>query len=395
MGDRFRDAMDDENPQIPSAKQTYGIKVPRRGGFPRRDTGIEKVPINEIVPDPAQPRNTLPSAVRMQFTGNPDEIQNIFAYWLDLVAQETGRSSDDVSYHFIRMTKNGESDRTEESGLHNYKPGPLEHRLNRLVMIAASIKQKGLLNPISVARENNIYRIEAGERRWLAYHWLNIVDEDGDWTSIPATLVQQVDVWKQAFENNARDDINAISRARQLAILLMAMYSEARFTSFHNCSTELDYYAQISDGTKWRVKRGRGEELLRALGLSNTAQISQYRSLLSLPEPVWIIADDLDWTENKLRGLVGLSNEEALRRAAVEAQKEGYTFTTVKVSADFFKNPPVQKQNPALGRLESGLTKLSGITKKHIKTMDNDERIALSEKLATMRRQIEEIEGWM
>jgi ParB-like chromosome segregation protein Spo0J len=176
-----------------------------------------------------------------------------------------------------------------------------------LADLAISIRKTGLTNPITVVRMDRIYRLETGERRWLAYHLLNIYFPDEDWNRIPAHLVDEISVWRQASENNARADLNAISRARQLAILLMDLLAERgyEFYTFDELietgGTEREYYAQVADGNEFRVPRGEGERLLNAMGLKNPTQIRQYRQLLRLPDEVWQEADDKNLTEGEIR----------------------------------------------------------------------------------------------
>src|SRR5690606_25072022 len=133
--------------------------------------------------------------------------------------------------------------------------GPLEAALMKVIELAASIYQEGLLNPISLVRYGeDRFLLETGERRWLAYHLLHhYAPDDGkrdQWAKIPAQFVDGVDVWRQAAENSMRADLNAISKARQYAILLMALEQEingSRFESYQDLiaagGTDRAYYA--------------------------------------------------------------------------------------------------------------------------------------------------------
>jgi hypothetical protein len=145
----------------------------------------------------------------------------------------------------------------------NRKPGVLEAALLLIVELAASIRQHGLVNPITVntttpwligkepdpaishrlappqavktvpswaqvMREVGaevapivtagaaIYLLESEERRWLAYHLLHRYTGEAQWQSLPAIIYYTRSIWRQAAENTVRADLNAIAKARPL-----------------------------------------------------------------------------------------------------------------------------------------------------------------------------------
>src|SRR5690606_34285023 len=102
--------------------------------------------------------------------------------------------------------------------------GPLEGSLLALADLAGNIRRNGLMNPISVVRVGERYQIETGERGWLAHHLLRLLTGDDNWQYVAARVVERSSVWRQAGENSARADLNAISKARQFALLLMDLY---------------------------------------------------------------------------------------------------------------------------------------------------------------------------
>jgi hypothetical protein len=224
---------------------------------------------------------------------------------------------------YERAVRNGAVDETAAQGIasenaFSYEPhligqeiereegiGILELSLLELVDLAASIRRDGLTNPVTVAQTGDHYQLETGERRWLAYHLLHwfFEDERDKWAKIPARIVEHVDVWRQATENTARANLNAIGRARQFAILLMDLLAQsgAEFRPFEAFEQEQDFYAQVADGDVWRVPRGKGELLLNAMGLKHVGQLRHYRALLRLPNEVWREADDTNLTEGEIR----------------------------------------------------------------------------------------------
>lgn len=272
--------------------QLYGaVQI---GQQAKRDK-IYQVAINLIKPDMMQPRRVVPSAVRQDSDGSPG---NMLDTWFRMVEFERGSRLPLEKYIF-----SGETDRSNEDA--EPETGELEASLLKLVDLAASIHRDGLSNPISVApTENNQFVIETGERRWLAYHLLDTFLEGDAYNKIPCRKVEEISLWRQAAENNARDNLNAISRARQLAVLLMDVHGWDHFQPLTSFEYEQDFYAQVADGNEWRVPRDKGEQLVNAMGLKNTVQIRQYRNLLRATHDLWQHADDTDMPERQIRDIM-------------------------------------------------------------------------------------------
>jgi hypothetical protein len=268
--------------------------------------------ILEIHPDRTQPRRTVPTVVRQLWDSRPDTVADLFQNWLYEIERMGWLDFDLETYLKQEHLPDGVEGNDEEGDrdtqhLQEYQRIPLLKMLIDLADLAISIRKTGLTNPITVVRMDRMFRLETGERRWLAYHLLNIYFPDEDWERIPAHLVDEVSVWRQASENNARADLNAIGRARQLAILLMDLLAERGYEFYtfdeilESGGSERAYYAQVADGNEFRVPRGEGERLLNAMGLKNPTQIRQYRQLLRLPDQVWQDADDKNLTEGEVR----------------------------------------------------------------------------------------------
>ena len=274
---------------------------------------IEAVSIQEIHPNSIQPRYSIPHDLTDIFALHPRNLVDIFERWITEVQLETGqRDFDILPYLRGATTHRGEQAESEEAETvpADQPPSSKELGLMKVVDLAASIRRDGLSNPISLVRHDDHYELETGERRWLAYHLLYWKFGDGDrrsdgslvnWSRIPARIVKQVDVWRQASENNARDNLNAISRARQLSLLLMDLHGWSNFATIDASETEQAFYAQVADGARWRIPRGQGERLLNAMGLSHAGQLRQYRALLRLPADLWRKGDDENLTEGELR----------------------------------------------------------------------------------------------
>ncbi|HSS96866.1 MAG TPA: ParB N-terminal domain-containing protein [Terriglobales bacterium] len=272
-----------------------------------RKHNAKPVSIFEISPDPIQPRRAVPSPVRELWDGRPDTVADMLNRWHMMASEERGSEFSIYPY----LVAQEEIDRPK-------KIGPLEAALLDVIELAANIRQNnGLTNPVTIARASEGYRLETGERRWLAYHALYAFfdSEQKAWEKIPARIVEHSDVWRQAAENGVRANLNAISRARQLALLIMEVYRKqgTTFQSYEQVvqasSSDRAFYAQVSEGSRYDIPKGHGETILNAMGLKQSSQMREYRALLRLPDEVWQIADDLNWTQGRIRSLIRRSSD--------------------------------------------------------------------------------------
>ncbi len=293
---------------------------------------IEAVSIHEIHPNSIQPRYSIPHDLTDIFALHPNNIVDIFERWIIEVQLETGQKDFDIVPYLLGQATDRGQDAENENGdagqTANQLPSAKETALMKLIDLAASIRRDSLSNPVSLVRHPDHYEIETGERRWLAYHVLYWKFGDGDkrpdgsvvnWSRIPARIVTQVDVWRQASENNARDNLNAISRARQLSLLLMDLHGWHNFTALDASESEQAFYSQVAEGADWRIPRGQGERLLNAMGMSDAGQLRQYRALLRLPTDLWRKGDDEDLSEGELRRMKAALD--SVTRVTVRASK--------------------------------------------------------------------------
>lgn len=321
-------------------------------------------PIASIVPDRTQPRRAIPTSIRQPYwSGRPDaqSMAHLFDMWLQEVRLERGGKPLDIDAHlFSQDTERAsqvEANDGQEEVLERIGDGgkPLETALLRVVDLAASIRRDGLLNPITVVPRGDQFEIETGERRWLAYQLLfwRLGDEaphtsddgvDRTWSKIPARVVDQLSIWRQASENNARADLNGIGLARQFALLLMdlrRMEEGDDFLPFDTFEHEQDFYAQVEDGNRYRVPRGQSERLMNAMGISHAGQLRHLRRLLRVPQATWIVADDLDWSASFIQKTIleNADEAEAVRRTIRAAAQQNYSVSTLTVSEDLLASP--------------------------------------------------------
>ncbi len=303
------------NLQRSSAQETADA-IYRDPGLPPDIAGLDAqrksarpVDIGNIWPDRSQPRRAVPLRARRHWDGDPRHVAQLFDGWQQEL-QRDGVALDLEALLRQRHWPEGlddSPDGSDEAETWLERTDSLTATLPGLVRLAVNIRQIGLTNPVTVARAERAFQLETGERRWLAFHLLHLHFPDENWSHIPAHLVEQVDVWRQAGENSARRDLNAIGRARQLAILLMDLLRE-RGHSFRDFDevlasggSERDYYAQVADGQEFRIPRGEGERLLNAMGLHSPTQLRQYRALLRLDDASWQDADERNLGEGEVR----------------------------------------------------------------------------------------------
>jgi hypothetical protein len=295
---------------------------------------IKNLPLSNIQPDPAQARRVMPARLRARWLHEPLAIGDILDEWLFLANDEAlslGRAEIDIMYELQTDPENdqplpfdGEAD--------EHAMGPIETSFRAMLQLAASIHHHGLTNPITVASTpDNSYLVETGERRLLAYNLLHSKPKlvEGDWDRIPARVVESRSAWRQAAENSARQDLNAISMARQLALLLMDIYGERYDFADYSDMPGVEWYAQVHDSKQFPVPYGRGSELAAAMGLKSANQLRQYRQLLGLPNEVWELADENDWTEYKIRKMM-----QRAREAASTFPANGDTTVTTVTDSD-------------------------------------------------------------
>jgi ParB-like nuclease domain len=305
-----RDKLNQSNAfaRIPSAHEMTNSMSP--GDAPQ----IELVNIFEIWPDRQQPRRAMPMSLARSWGGDTDRIkEKLFDPWLRAYAQETGLTDNEIADK-LKLIITGKAPDPDES----QQRGIIENGLFKIVELAASINQKQLINPITVYpdRDNpDRYRIETGERRWLAYHLLHLF-QPAVWDHIPAQIVESPDIWKQAYENNSRDDLNAIGKARQYALLLMDLLKEngRTFKPIDSFIDDLPFYAQVKDD---RVPDKKGQVLLHGMGISSRGALSEYRSFLKLPPLVWQLGDEYNWSRERLYELSKLPPEDAIDHARI------------------------------------------------------------------------------
>jgi len=148
--------------------------------------------------------------------------------------------------------------------------------------LASSIEDTGIIQPILVRKNNGVYEIVAGERRWRAAQIAKIHE-------VPVLIKELTDeevVKMSIIENIQRVDLNPIEEANSFKQLIQ------------------DFgYTQ--------------EKVSASLGKSRSYIANSLR-LLSLPESIIMFLKEGKLTSGHARALVGVKNSEFLARKIIE-----------------------------------------------------------------------------
>lgn len=198
--------------------------------------------------------------------------------------------------------------------------------------LAASIKEHGVLQPIVVTREEDKYKIVAGERRWRASKLAGL-------TKIPA-IVRSIDLQKRLelaiIENAQREDLNAIELA----------------TAYAKLKAQFNLTAK---------------EIAARVGKSESSVFNTMR-LLNFPDEVkqTIVKEKL--SEGVMRPLV-TAEPEMVKKVLPKIIEEGWTARKVerymadnkkKSSASLIKKDAYRKDEDALSAKYGVVAKIAG-----------------------------------
>ena len=153
---------------------------------------------------------------------------------------------------------------------------------DELNSLASSIKETGIIQPILVRKNNDIYEIVAGERRWRAaqlakIHEVPVLIKD---------LTNEEVVKISIVENIQRVDLNPIEEAN----------------SYHQLIRDFGYTQ---------------EKVSSSLGKSRSYIANSLR-LLSLPKTIIKFLEEGKLTSGHARALVGVKNSEFLAKKIIE-----------------------------------------------------------------------------
>lgn len=156
------------------------------------------------------------------------------------------------------------------------EPNPYQprHDFAGLEELAQSIHQNGILQPLTVRRENNVFQLVAGERRLRAAKLAGL-------TSVPCILVEMTgrnSAVMALIENIQRQDLSVFDEAEAIAKLI-------------------DYYGMTQEDAA--VKLGKSQ-----------STIANKLRILKLPDTVKKKIHEYDLTERHARAMLKLDSEE-------------------------------------------------------------------------------------
>lgn len=223
------------------------------------------IPLHQIRPDPAQPRQLLP----------PDL----------LAVLGSGGSPFDI---LDQLRTRAEYDKW------------IHERLTELDALAHSIADDGLMNPIRVIAEGDErYRIEEGERRWWAHHIL-VQQGEEQFQIIRAFVVEPTSVSsgllrRRVAENVLRSDFTAIELGRAMA-------------------SRIQEIIEAEPG----IKRVEAESRVGKENGMSDRRVRHFVGLLKLAPDTQELAQQARLTENALRRIVGIKDPAKQLAAARE-----------------------------------------------------------------------------
>ncbi len=201
--------------------------------------------LDSIRPDPDQPRQQLPAALRQQF-------------------QQAGLPPTEVMRQW------------EASATAMNASPAAQQTLSTIKQLADSIARHGLINPITVQETTpGQYLIVTGERRWWAHVWLTLHNHpilEGE-QELPPDRIRARLAPKgitirahQLIENLIREDLNVLERAQGIVALREEMENVARGQQNEVKVRWQDVEAALSISRSYRIRT------MKVLALSTEAQ---------------------------------------------------------------------------------------------------------------------------
>jgi ParB family chromosome partitioning protein len=201
-----------------------------------------------------------------------------------------------------------------------------------LAGLAASLKSHGLIQPITVRKEENgRFELIAGERRWRAAQLAGLA-------VLPAIVkpVEEQELMEWALlENVQREDLNPIEKAQAYQRLI----SEFSLTQ---------------------------EAIAARMGIDRST-VANFLRLLLLPEPLWGAIANGTLTMGHAKALLSLERKEDQLRIAEEIKAKGWSVRQVEALVQKMKRearpePSMapQRAGPEVAELESRLRQALG-----------------------------------
>ena len=193
-------------------------------------------------------------------------------------------------------------------------PNPEQPRRNfepeQLEELAASIREMGVLQPLTVRRRDGNWELVAGERRLRAAKLAGL----GQVPCLSITVDDRSSSLLALVENLQRRDLDFWEEALALRRLI----------------------------EEWQLSQ---EECAKRIGKSQSAVANKLR-LLKLPQEVLELLRDHGCTERHARALLPLEDEELQRKAAGQVVKLGLTVAQTEALVDKLRTAIPKKRRP-------------------------------------------------
>ncbi|NUQ05483.1 MAG: ParB N-terminal domain-containing protein [Anaerolineae bacterium] len=318
---------------------------------------VERILLEMVRPDPAQPRRILPERVYQAFHNSrltPTQALRELIQTAQIAARQNGRPFGNV----LELLGNSEDEKEIESSTLS----PEEALVRDLVNLAMTIRDDGQVNPLTVVDVTQgvtrQYRIETGERRywatWLLRDFIPGYESDG---LIPCIIIpaEKSSPFRQARENTARAGLSAIAMARQAALLLLTVHGY----EIPAYAVDNDFYRQALE-LDLRNRRDYTDIILSAMGGIKRAQFSHIKNLLRLSDEALELADRHAIEEGRLRPIVNVATQ---YHAEIVRQIVDFHLTARQVK-ELCESGGIQEPHDATDDLSPSAVKLAKLTQK-------------------------------
>lgn len=200
--------------------------------------------------------------------------------------------------------------------------------------LAESIKQKGLLQPIIVRKDGDLYTIISGERRWRACKLVAM-------EKIPCivkTIKERKEIREiQIIENLQREDISQIERSRALR----------EYISVALDIPQEDVIKIISYFRFNKTNLKENEILQNVFGTigKSARTVERWLALLKLPEDIQSKIDSVNspLTARHIENIIKLKDEDLVREVISLIEKENLSSEETKEIVEKLQNKEKQK----------------------------------------------------
>jgi hypothetical protein len=297
MPSKWREELESTNP-LDALRRTGGGPKQVEPVRTMADEQPQTIAIDQIMPDPAQARRAMPDDLRTAWLSGAAPAE-VFKTWNERAVEEEPVLN---QYWTLILNPPNIDQPVEDDELNaiNFDRSPAARQWMQLVRLAADILASGLQQRVAVYEVEDGYRLLFGERRYLAYHFLTWQNKEG-FDAIPAGIVERYDPIAQALENGSREDLNAIERARQLAIILRTIHDGPIAP---DTARDWGWYAEAADAGQYRIPYGKSDLIARAVGLKYPRHVRFYRNLLRLSDEAAALADAYNIEEGALRKIM-------------------------------------------------------------------------------------------